>query len=442
MMSVQTAAAATRGRFRRGWIYVLTLALVTINYMDRSALGIVAQAVRGEFSLSPVEMGYLFSSFLWTYTLCILPIGILLDRFSARNINAIGITLWSLAMAATAGVWSFASLIVVRMVMGAGEATSIPSCGRIVREWMPAKERGVANVVWSAGSFVGPALGAVVTASIASAWGWRAAFIVLGALGILWLACNLLWFDRPERVSWLSPEERKKILAERSAGSPDEIGVHGSPGVVLELLRSPSQWGAMIAQASGIYTLYLLLFWMPSYLQDTKHLTVMKTGLYTAVPWAVAVPVSIVIGLVSDRMLQNHTLLAGARRGMVIACILLSAVVVFVPFADNTTAILTLFALSLSGVNAMISLNLSLVTDLVHRARDVGKAISLVILSGNLCGLLAPIVTGYVVSGLGSYDWALWIAGILLVVGALALGIMTRNVILPAAAGAPAARPA
>ena len=101
-MSVQTAAATT-SHFRRGWIYGLTLALVTINYMDRSALGIVAQSVRGEFKLSPVEMGYLFSSFLWTYVICLLPIGILLDRFSARNINSIGITFWSLAMAATAG---------------------------------------------------------------------------------------------------------------------------------------------------------------------------------------------------------------------------------------------------------------------------------------------------------------------------------------------------
>ncbi len=92
--------------------------------------------------------------------------------------------------------------------------------------------------------------------------------------------------------------------------------------------------------------------------------------------------------------------------------------VVFVPFTDNTTLILALFALSLSGINAAISLNLSLVTDLVHRARDVGKAISLTILSGNLCGLLAPIITGYVVAGLGAYDWALWIAGILLIIGA------------------------
>ena len=433
-MSTQTQGLPGT-QFRRGWIYVLLLALVTINYMDRSALAVVAQAVRTEFKLSPVEMGYLFSSFLWTYALCVLPVGILLDRFSARNINSIGIALWSLVMAATAAVGSFTGLMVTRLLMGAGEATSIPSSGRIVREWMPAQERGVANVFWSAGSFVGPAIGAVITASIASAFGWRAAFVALGALGFVWLICNLIWFDRPEKVSWLAEDERRKILAERSAGSADEIGIHGRPGVVLELLRSPSMWGAMIAQAAGIYTLYLLLFWLPSYLQETKHLTIMKTGLYTAIPWAIAVPVSIVIGILSDRLLRTHTLLAGGRRAVVIVCVLLSAVIVFVPFTDNTSLILALFALSLSGINAAISLNLTLVTDLVHRARDVGKAISLTILSGNLCGLLAPIITGYVVAGLHSYDWALWIAGILLVIGAIALATMTRAVILKAEAG-------
>ena len=177
------SASPSPFHFRRGWVYVLTLALVTINYMDRSALGVVAQAVRGEFGLSPVQMGYLFSSFLWSYVIFLLPIGIMLDRSTARNINSAGIALWSLAMVATAGVGSFAALLGTRLVMGAGEATSIPSCGRIVREWMPAQERGVANVFWSAGSFLGPALGAVVVAAITSAWGWRAAFVVLGVLG-------------------------------------------------------------------------------------------------------------------------------------------------------------------------------------------------------------------------------------------------------------------
>src|ERR1700735_5485850 len=187
-MTTQTAAAPAF-HFRRGWIYVLTLALVTINYMDRSALGVVAQAIRGEFKLSPVEMGYLFSSFFWSYVICLLPIGIMLDRFSTKSINSVGIALWSLAMAATSGVWSFASLIGVRLVMGAGEATSIPSCRRIVREWMPARERGAANAVWSAGSFLGPAIGAIVVGTLTQYWGWRAAFIILAALGVVWLVC-------------------------------------------------------------------------------------------------------------------------------------------------------------------------------------------------------------------------------------------------------------
>ena len=433
-MSLQ-AVTKPSVHFRRGWIYALTLSLLTINYMDRSVLSIVVQPMRQEFGLSPVELGYLFSSILWTTTVCVLPVGILLDRFSTRNINAVGIALWSLAMVATAGAWNFATLMIVRMVMGIGEATSVPSCVRIVREWMPARERGVANVVWSAGAFLGPALGAVVTASIAGAWGWRAAFVILGIASFVWLAFNLIWFDRPEKVNWLSDDERKKIISERSAGSSDEVGVHGNPGVVLELLKSPSQWGAMLAQGSGIYTLYLLLFWMPSYLNDVKHLSLMKTGIYTAIPWAVAVPVSVAIGILSDRLLKNDTLLAGGRRVVVVACMLLSAVIVFVPFTQDTSLVVTLFAVSLCGVNAMISLNLALVTDLVHRASDVGKAVGLTVLGGNFCGLLAPIVTGYVVSILGSYDWALWIAGIFLLISAVALGGMTHNAILPGAEG-------
>jgi MFS family permease len=112
-MTTQTGAMPAT-HFRRGWIYVLTLSLVTINYMDRSALGVVAQAVRTEFKLSPVEMGYLFSSFFWSYVVFLLPIGIMLDRYSTRTINSVGIVVWSLAMAATAGVWSFGTLIVAR----------------------------------------------------------------------------------------------------------------------------------------------------------------------------------------------------------------------------------------------------------------------------------------------------------------------------------------
>ena len=188
----------------------------------------------------------------------------------------------------------------------------------------------------------------------------------------------------------------------------------------------------MIAQAAGIYALYLLLFWLPSYLQETKHLTIMKTGLYTAVPWAIAVPVSIVHRH-CQRSGVGHAHASGrrpARHGHPLRA---------AGGGDGVRAAYQQYQRDPGSV-CVIALGhqcrdfaqLTLVTDLVHRARDVGKAISLTILAGNICGLLAPIVTGYVVAGLHSYDWALWIAGILLVIGAVALGTMTREVILPA----------
>lgn len=417
--------------FRRFWIYVLIFTLVMINYMDRSVVAVVARTLAAEFHLSTVQLGYLFSSFLWTYVICVLPAGILLDRYGSRSVNSAGVALWTVAMAATAGAWSFPSLIATRLVMGAGEATSVPACSRIVREWMPASERGVASTVFSAGGFFGPAAGAVLIAWLTTQWGWRGAFLALAALGLAWFAANFAWFDRPERARWLSAAERDKILRERSAGAADDLFAPGEARVVWELLRSRSMWGIMILQAAGIYTYYLLLFWLPGYLQSTSRLSLMSTGLYSAVPWAVAAPASILLGLLSDRMLSREALLRGERRTAVMLCTVLAAAVLLVPLAgDRLPLVLALFAVSLSGISATISLNVVLVSDLTRRPRDVAKAMSLAILSGNIFGLLAPIITGYVVSALGAFGWAFAIGGCMLLVGAVAVATMTHAPIL------------
>ncbi|HXP31395.1 MAG TPA: MFS transporter [Stellaceae bacterium] len=418
--------------YRRGWIYALMLALVTINYMDRVALSVAAKSVATEFHLSPVQLGYLFSSFLWTYVICLLPVGILIDRFNTRVVNSVGIALWSIAIAVTGAAWSFGTLLTTRLAMGAGEATSIPSCGRIVREWMPASERGFASTIYSAGSFTGPAIGALLVGSVSAVWGWRASFVLLGALGFVWLAVNLIWFDRPERVRWLSESERKKIISERGAAPDERLDERGNVRVVLHLIKQPSLWGITLSQGCAIYSLYLLLFWLPSYLQAAKHLNIMETGLFTAIPWACAAPLSIGFGALSDRLLNHQQVLAGKRRLMVMASLLCAAVLLIVPFSYNIWLILALIAISLAGIATTLALNVALVTDLVHKPRDVGKAISMIVLGGNTFGILAPIVTGYVVQGLGAYDWAFVIAGILLVIGAVLALTMTRRVIVSA----------
>jgi len=419
--------------WRRGWIGLFLFTLAMINYVDRVALSVAAKPIAEEFGLSPVAMGYLFSSFLWTYLLCLIPMGILVDRFGSKAINAAGITLWSAATMMTGAAWSFASLVATRLAMGIGEASTFPAGGRVVREWIPAGERGLTNAIFMAGTQAGPAVGALIVAWILSQVGWRMSFVVVGAIGFVWLAAWLIWFDQPERVRWLSEEERSKILHERGADTRALRQRTGSARV-LQLLRTRTMWGLALSEGCAVYTQYLFLTWLPSYLQSTRGLTVLKTGLFTALPYAGAALLGILLGRLSDRLLSASSVGEGRRRNMGVIMMLSSAVILFTPFVDDVWLLLVLFTLSLTGMATAISLNFSLVNDLLRNPEDAGKAMSILIVGGNAFGIAAPIVTGHVIAATGNYNWAFAIAGVLLVTGALLLLTMTRRPIsLPAA---------
>jgi MFS family permease len=412
--------------WRRGWISLFLFTLAMINYVDRVALSVASKPLAEEFGLSKVAMGYLFSSFLWTYLLCLLPMGILVDRFGSKTLNAAGIALWSAATMLTGAAWSYASLIATRLAMGVGEATTFPAGGRVVREWIPVGERGITNAVFLAGTQAGPAVGALFVAWIVSRIGWRGSFVVVGAIGFVWLVAWLLWFDTPERARWLSEEERAKILRERDAET-QALERRTSSTRVLDLLRTRTMWGLALAEGCAVYTQYLFLTWLPSYLQETRNLTIVKTGLFTAVPYAGAALLGIGLGRISDRILTRDALGQGRRRSMGVVMMLSSAVILFTPFVESTWLMLALFTLSLTGMATAISLNFSLVNDLLRNPEDSGKAMAILIVGGNSFGIAAPIVTGHVIQLTGSYNWAFGIAGLLLVAGATILLTMTRT---------------
>ena len=412
--------------YRRGWIAGFLFLLAMINYIDRTTLSFAIGPISREFGIGDVGKGYLFSSFLWTYTLCLIPTGMLIDKFGSLRIAGWGIGIWSLATALTGLSTGIASLLVTRLVMGAGEASTNPSGVKVVREWIPAGERGVITAVFNSGSYAGPALCALVAGAIIEAWGWRALFLMTGALGLLWLGAWLIIYDKPERVSWLSEAERRKILDERD--TQGRVGVAEKPAAGLsQLLRTRTLWGLALTQGCNVYCQYLFLTWLPSYLQTTKHLTLLKTGLYTAVPYAIAVVLCVAMGKLSDHLLSRAGAASGRRRNMIAASLMIAAVVLFAPLIDGVWALLALITISLTGIATTTSLNFALVNDLLPNVRDVGKAMGFVVVGGNLFGLMAPIVTGYVIQATGSYDGAFLIAGALLVVGATATLTMTRR---------------
>ena len=409
--------------FKRGWIALLLFALATINYVDRVTLSFAAGSIAKEYGLNSVALGYLFSSFLWTYTLGLIPMGLLVDRYGAKRVAGFGLGLWSVATATTGLASGFATLLATRLAMGAGEASSNPAGARVIREWMPAGERGAMNAVFNSGSYAGPALCALVAGPTIGMFGWRALFFVAGGVGAIWLFCWLTFFTRPEDARWLGERERTKILAERTGNT----AAAGAPrGLVHLLAAGPTLWGLALTMGCNVYSQYLFLTWLPTYLQTTKGLTLAKTGLYAAIPYAAAAVLCILIGRVSDRLLKGEVG-RGRRRYVIAATMLLAAVILLAPLVDNVAVILLLISVSLTGIAATTSLTFSLVNDLLPDPRDIGVAMAFVVVGGNVFGLMAPIVTGYVIAVTGSYDVAFIVAGVLLICGSASVLTLTRR---------------
>jgi MFS family permease len=412
--------------YRRGWIALFLFCLSMINYMDRIALSIAARPIASEFKLTAVGMGYLFSSFIWSYALFLLPMGFLIDRFGTKRMAAIGIFVWSAATALTGAATSFMGLIAARLVMGAGESTSNPVGAKVIRQWIPASERGVVTSMFNSGSYAGPAVCSVMLGSLVALFGWRVSFVIAGTVGFVWLAAWLIFFDAPEKARWLKSEEREKIVREREAKPANANDTTTETTGLLTLMRSSTLWGLAITQGCNVYTQYLFLTWLPSYLQSTRHLSIAHTGLFSAVPYAASVVLCIAAGRLSDRYLKKSGVGTGRRRNAVALAMLTGALILAVPFTSNLLVLLLVFSITLAGIASTTSLNFALLNDLLPSSRDVAKAMAFVVVGGQIFGMIAPIATGYVIEATGSYDWAFGIAGLLLMVGATVVLTMTH----------------
>jgi len=419
---------------RRYWIFALMFLLATINYVDRIVLSVSSAPIAEEFGISKVELGYLFSSFLWLYVICLVPMGMIVDRLGTRAVNAAGIGIWSIATALTGLATGFGMLIATRVLMGVGESTTYPASGRVIREWIPLKERALFAAVFNSGAYFGPAVGGLVLAWLVSAAGWRVTFLVCAAVGFVWLLAWMIWFRKPEEASWLSAEERALILRERDGGATG-LSTDGTSIGLRGLLASSSMLGLMLSQGCAVYTQYFFLTWLPNYLQTERGMSMLKSGALMALPFVGAVILTVLLGKLSDSLLTEASARSGGRRRMGALLMLFGSVILLTPLVDNVYLVLGLITIALAGVASAVALNIALIGDLLRTSADSGRATGLLILGGNIFGILAPIVTGYVVQATGRFDMAFVVAGALLVLGSLAVFLLARKPIGPAEDG-------
>lgn len=419
---------------RRYWVYFLLFLFNVVCYLDRINMSVAGKPVAQEFGLSPIALGYLFSSFLWAYVVMMLPSGHLVDRLGAHRMAAIGATVWSIAQMLSGTAVGFVSMLLTRLGLGVGEAPTFPVSYRAVRDWGPYTERGIAVGCIQAGTLLGPALSAPLVAWLIATTSWRVSFFVTGVVGLLWVVIWSVLVSTPEKTSWIPEPERQKILAERHAGEVLPEGGVGYRG----LLRSPSMWGLAISQGTAVYSVYLYLSWLPNYLQTARGLSMVNSGLFTAVPFFVGALIIIATNWIGDRMLTPQTMREGARRNVVVTCLLLGGLGLLIPFVDSLALVVILTIFPISFGNTATATNAALCNDLLRSRADAGRAFAFMVLGGNIFGLLAPIVTGYIVQITGSFSSAFVLAGALSLIGAVVSFTLTRHTLgeeTPAAAG-------
>src|SRR5579863_3143160 len=408
---------------KRFYIASLLFFNLFINYVHRINLSVAAPAIARDFRWDAGKMGLLFSSYQWTYILLLLLWGSLTDRVGARLVNGVSVTLWSIAGMLTGVATSFGGMLATRLALGAGEAASFPTSGKVVRQWFPANERGLATAIFNTGTFAGPAVAAPLVAWLLLNVGWRLSFLVTGSVGFIWVIMWIKFFRVPAECSWLPEEERNYILTQsdsRAKPAPPK-------GALLSLLARKTMWGLFFTQGCCAYTMLLFLFWLPSYLVDSRHMSLVKAGWFTSVPYIVAVPLGLLAGKLSDSLLTHEDVKQGRRRTLLMVFILASTVVLLTNMIANQYALLFLVSMSLTCISSALSLNIALTNDLVWDAEMVGTATGFLILGGNVFGSLVPIATGYIVKWTGSFNLAFYLAGFLLFVAALICFTMTRT---------------
>jgi ACS family glucarate transporter-like MFS transporter len=387
-------------------------------------MSVAGKPIAHEFGLSPIALGYLFSSFLWAYVLMMLPGGRLIDRWGPHVVASVATAVWSTAQMATGVVGSFAAMLMVRLGLGVGEAPFAPISYSSVRLWSPYTERGTAIAAISCGSTLGLALGAPAVAWLIETLSWRWSFIITGAVGFVWVAVWSALVSTPEKTGWLPQAERDHILAGRDAGimPPSHSGVG-----YLGLIRCPAMWGLFISQGCLVYTGYLYISWLPNYLQTARHLSILNSGIYTAIPFLISTVVGVVANWAGDRLLTAEKVRGGSRRYLVALSLLFMGAGLAIPFVQSLAAVITLITIVVSAAHIGPAANGALVADLLRSPGDAGRATAFLVLGGNSFGLLAPIVTGYVVAATGSFNAAFAVAGALALCGAVAALALGRG---------------
>jgi MFS family permease len=376
---------------------LLCAAVLFINYVDRGALPTAAHMMQGDLHIDHVQMGMLMSAFFWTYTVSQVPVGWLAERYGAHRILAAGLTIWAVATILAGFAHTFATLLVLRLLLGLGESAGFPGVAKILAAIVPAKGLGTANGIVALGYLTGPVVGTIAGGLLMAHFGWRSAFWVFGALSLLWL------------LPWSRVAGQVRTVVRASAARDD------SPTLWM-ILKQPALWGTALGLFSQNYTFYFMLTWLPSYLQTERGFSIVDMAWVATSAYAVNAVSAFAAGWAVDRFLaRGGSANVGYKSVMAVAHLGSVACMLAMAMGSSKMALISLFVYqalcgaSSPGVYAMCQI----LAGPSASGRWVGIQNSL----GNFPGIIAPWLTGYIIQSTGHYTNAFVVAAAMSMLG-------------------------
>lgn len=413
-----------RSRFRWVVLALLFLAML-INYMDRAALSIAMPFIAKTFTLTPSEKGLIFSSFFVGYALFNIVGGYLADRLGPKRVFTWAMVGWSFACAMTAAATGFMSLLVIRTAFGIGEGPISATANRTVANWFPTAERARAVGFNQAGGPLGGALAGPVVGFMAIEFGWRPAFVVVGALGLIWVLA-WRWFasDRPRGNRRVSAAECALIEGSADAGT---AAIDDGEPAAHPVLKTPAVYIMAFSLFCCSYNQFFFLTWFPSYLIEQKHLTLAEMSVVSSFPWLVGALGYILGGVAIDALFRLTGKALLSRKIVLVTCLAAGGLCI--------AATGQIDAARPAVVTMSIAVGLIMLTSTAYWAlipvivpgKAVGTASGLMHGLGNLSGVVAPALTGLIIERTHSYTAAFGIAGGLAVLGALAVAFLIKD---------------
>jgi sugar phosphate permease len=411
-------AQQKRPSMGRWYILLLISLMYLITYLDRVNISTAAPVISKEFGFDKITMGIIFSAFVWAYAMFQVPGGWLGDRFGARNVLSIIVTYWSLMTAATAAATGMTSFVVIRFLFGIGEAGAFPGATRAMQLWYPREERGFVQGITHSASRIGAAIAPPIVVLIMTTLGWQSVFYISGAVGIVW---SLWWYfayrNLPEEHGLVNRAELEHIRGIDEKGNVRQAQSGKKTSVPWRtLLRSPNMWAIMCAYFTYVYCLWIFLSWLPSYLVEFRHFTLLKVGLLASLPLWAGVVGDTVGGLATDWLLKKSGNIKLARRVVAIVGMLGCAVFI-VPAALTEDAYTAVYCLTAAMFFLECTIGPSWAVPMDVGGEHSGTVSGMMNMAGNIGGALSPIVFGVLVQ-FGSWQAPFIVAASLLIMGA------------------------